>query len=117
MVVNYFNRNCAFDCLDECFTTTLSHEQHIGPTTLLIALIYIDRLKQTQVQKFKDFNPSELYLSALILASKYLNDAGMDEFSWNDEWATSSGFSLAKVNELELSLLDDLVSWKFCGNI
>uniref|UniRef100_A0A915ENY8 Protein CNPPD1 n=1 Tax=Ditylenchus dipsaci TaxID=166011 RepID=A0A915ENY8_9BILA len=92
MLVEYFNQNCAFnDCLDEDFASLLSRDKTFGPATLLIAMIYIDRLKQTQDG-----------------TSKYLNDAGMDDFVWNDEWASSSGFTLAKVNELELKLLDEL---------
>jgi hypothetical protein len=80
MLVDYFDRNHAIDRLDEDFTSSIAHQQNLGPATLLIAMIYIDRLKHSQkgdVKSFRQFNPSELYLSAVILATKYLNDAGM----------------------------------------
>ncbi|KAI1723982.1 cyclin domain-containing protein [Ditylenchus destructor] len=108
MMVDYFDRSETFEYFDEDFASAISFDQSIDPCTFLIAMIYIDRLKHSKQKSFKDFNPSELYLSALILASKFLEDPGSDEFVWNDEWATSSGFSLGKVNELELKLLTDL---------
>lgn len=114
MIVDYFNRNCAFDSLDTNFVANLSAENHVDPCTLVVAMIYIERLKSGT--HFWDFEPSELYLSALILATKLFNDAGNKEFYWNDEWASASGFSLAKVNQLELQLLQDLVSIFFFFN-
>lgn len=113
MVVDYFDRNDAFDSLDLDFVVNLSTENHVDPCTLIVAIIYIERLKNSYHSK--DFEPSELYLSALILATKLFNDAGSDQFYWNDEWASVSGFSLAKVNQLEIQLLQELVKFfKIC---
>lgn len=83
MVVDYFDRNCEFQCLDMQFASTLSRDAFVDPCTLLIALIYLDRLKNKRADYFLEESPcgpSELYLSALVLATKFLNDGGLDEF-------------------------------------
>lgn len=116
MVINYFDKNCTFlsHSLDLNFLMSFSENNCINPCTLLIAMIYVERVKQsaqqntTQTTQFHK-KSSELFLSALILATKFLNDGGLDEFYWNDEFALVSQISIAKINQLELELLDKLV--------
>jgi len=71
----------------------------------------MERLKRTHFTEFQESTASELYLSALILATKLNNDPGMDEYVYNDEWAVSASTSLQRVNELELKLLENL-NWQ-----
>lgn len=40
---------------------------------------------------------------------RFLNDAGNDDFIWNDDWAESLGIKTSALNDLELRLLKDLV--------
>jgi hypothetical protein len=72
-------------------------------------MIYISRLKKTKDHEYQQFNLSELYLSSLVLSTKFLNDGNLNEFVWNDEWASASGFSLPILNKLEIQLLQALV--------
>lgn len=119
MVVDYFDKNCTFlsHSLDLNFLMPFSKNNCINPCTLLIAMIYVERVKQsaeqlkTQQTNVYEFykNSSELFLSALVLATKFLNDGGLDEFYWNDEFASASQIPIAKINRLELDLLDKLV--------
>jgi hypothetical protein len=72
-------------------------------------MIYIERLRVKNPKAFGQFPPNDLYLSGIILATKFLNDCGLVEFVWNDEWAEISKLSMQRVNQLELRLLDGLV--------
>uniref|UniRef100_A0A914E3B4 Protein CNPPD1 n=1 Tax=Acrobeloides nanus TaxID=290746 RepID=A0A914E3B4_9BILA len=111
MVVDYFDQNCPYDYMDLDFAVSLARDGCIDPCTLLVALVYVDRMKNMDQKYFEESDPSDLYLSALVVASKFLHDGGLTEFIWNDEWAASSSNSLQRVNELELKILD-VLKWK-----
>ena len=68
-------------------------------------MVYVDRLRRANPQYFVETSPEDLYLSALIVAGKFLQDGGLDEYIWNDEWAQCSSRTIQRVNELELELL------------
>ncbi|KAH7730668.1 cyclin domain-containing protein [Aphelenchoides avenae] len=110
-VVDYFDKNSCFDYMDMDYATKLSKDGCISPCTLIAAMIYLERLKQTRYAEFQQSNAAELYLSAVVVATKLYNDAGLDEYVYNDEWAISAGTSTSRVNALELKLLNDL-DWK-----
>jgi len=112
MLVSYFDRHCTFDYLEMDFLANMaSSNGGIDPCTLLVAMIYVERLRKSNDEYFQQNQPSDLYLAALILAGKYLNDSGLDEFVWNDEWASHSGQTLTRINQLELEMLNRL-EWK-----
>ena len=71
-------------------------------------MIYVDRLRQANKQYFTETAPEDIYLSALVIAAKFLQDGGMEEFIWNDEWAQCSSRSTQRVNELELAILTNI---------
>lgn len=115
MVIDYFDKNNKVwsRSLEYSFLMLFSKSNCINPCTLLIAMIYIERVKQsfkknTIKNKFYK-KPSELFISALVLANKFLNDGGLDDFYWNNEFASVSQLSIAKINRLELELLNELV--------
>jgi len=109
MLVSYFDRHCTFDYLEMDFLANMaSSSGGIDPCTLLVAMIYVERLRKSDDEYFQQNQPADLYLSALILAGKYLHDSGLDEFVWNDEWASHSGQTLARINQLELEMLNRL---------
>uniref|UniRef100_A0A0N5ASC5 Protein CNPPD1 n=1 Tax=Syphacia muris TaxID=451379 RepID=A0A0N5ASC5_9BILA len=80
----------------------------VDPCTFLVAMVYIDRVRLADKNYFESSDPNDIYLSALVIASKFLYDGGLEEFVYNDEWAASASTSLDRVNELELKILD---SW------
>jgi len=108
MVLDYFHCFSPFDYLDADFATRLSRDGSVDPYTLLVAMVYMDRMRVCEKQLFESSDPADLYLSALVVASKFINDNGVDEYIHNDEWAASAATSLKRVNELELQLLNAL---------
>lgn len=115
LVVNYFDRNCSSlsnQFLDLDFAASVSYDSCLDPCTLVAAMIYIERLRSKNPKAYAQSTPNDLYLSALMLASKFLNDCGIEEFVWNDEYAEMAKTTIKRVNQLELRLLDNLVSLK-----
>lgn len=110
LLVNYFDKYAPYDYMDMDFATSLARESCVDACTFLVAMVYVDRVRNVDKLYFETSDPEEMYLSALVVASKYLHDGGLEEFVYNDEWAASAGRSLKRVNELELQLLD-LLSW------
>lgn len=76
-------------------------------------MVYLERLRTRHPQTFCATNPNDMYLASLMLATKFMNDCGLDEFIWNDEWAATAHYSMQRINQLELRMLDDLVSGFF----
>lgn len=119
---------------DISFIFELSRKRAISPCAIVVALIYLKRLKaksKTNVafNSFYNINESsscnnyiynydkysanclsntELCLISLLLASKYLVDEGEDEEIYNEEWADLVDFPVEKVNKIERSILKQL---------
>lgn len=110
MVVDYFDRFAPFDYMDLDYATQLSRDGCVDACTLLVAMVYIDRVRNMDRCYFEESDPSELYLSALVVASKYLQDGGLDEFVYNDEWGLAASTSTRRVNELEVCFLN-VLTW------
>lgn len=73
--------------------------------TLIIAMIYLDRLKGFKSDYLHQTSPSELFLVSLLIASKWLYDSGEDEIVYNDEWAEFGNLDLEDLNRLERDFL------------
>ncbi|KAI6190477.1 Protein CNPPD1 [Aphelenchoides bicaudatus] len=108
LVYAYFERVHSTEKLDLDFATRVSYDSCLDPCTLVAAMIYIERLRVKNPKAFGTFPPNDLYFSSIMLATKFLNDAGLEEFVWNDEWAEIAKSSMQRVNQLELRLLDGL---------
>lgn len=105
---DYFDKHAPFDYLDMDYATNLSREGCVDPCTLIVALVYLDRIRGNDRQHFETTDPADLYLAALIVASKFLHDDGSADFVYNDEWAASASTTLKHVNEQEISMLNGL---------
>jgi len=108
LVCGYFDRKSHNNFLDLDFAVRVSYDSCLDPCTLVAAMIYIERLRRKNPQAFNRESPNDLYLSSLILATKFLNDCGLDEFIWNDEWAEIAKTNQKNLNKIELRLLDNL---------
>jgi len=108
MVVEYFDQYSPFDYLDIDFATKLSREGSVDPCTLLVAMVYMDRVRLTDRSLFETSDPADVYLSSLVVASKFLHDNGLEDYVHNDEWAASSNVPISYLNRLELQLLISL---------
>lgn len=119
---------------DISFIFELSRKRAISPCAIVVALIYLKRLKAKSQASTNLFNINEPYscnntymnnnnydkyaanclsntelcLISLLLASKYLVDEGEDEEIYNDEWADLVDFPVDKVNKLERSILKQM---------
>ncbi|CAG9537884.1 unnamed protein product [Cercopithifilaria johnstoni] len=103
LAMDYFDDHCHMN-MD--LATSISRHGCVNACTFLVALVYLDRIRTADKTYFEFSNPGELYLSTLIIASKYLQDVGQREYIYNDEWAAFANISLKRVNEVELNVLD-----------
>ena len=94
----------------ERFITALCQKSNVHTSTLMCVTIYLDRLRQRlpRVAKGMACTCHRVFLAALILAAKYLNDSSPK----NKHWAryTLGLFSLAEVNLMEKQMLY-LLDW------
>ena len=92
------------------FITALCQKSNVHTSTLMCVTIYLDRLRQRlpRVAKGMACTCHRVFLAALILAAKYLNDSSPK----NKHWAryTLGLFSLAEVNLMEKQMLY-LLDW------
>ncbi|ORX89420.1 hypothetical protein K493DRAFT_233513, partial [Basidiobolus meristosporus CBS 931.73] len=91
------------------FIRELAARSKVHTPSFLCTMVYLDRLRQSLPEFARGMQCTchRIFLAALIIASKYLNDASPK----NTYWARyTSLFSLAEVNLMERQLLELLVS-------
>ncbi|PVU95242.1 hypothetical protein BB561_001953 [Smittium simulii] len=91
----------------EKFILNLIESSRVNMGTLLCTLVYLAKLKKTLPagSQGQECTSHRIFLAALILAGKYLNDSSPK----NKYWARYSGiFSLKEVNLMEKQFLDFL---------
>merc|ERR1711953_665437 len=74
-----------------------------SPCSLVLALLYLERLRSSNPQYLNSISSTDLFLVSLLVASKYLNDDGEEDEVFNDEWATSGGLEKKELNRMELT--------------
>jgi len=90
--------------LDTQLASSISRKACISPCSLMLGLIYIDRLRQKSPEYLQQVSSADLFLVAMMVASKFLYDDGEDGV-YNDEWAESAGVGTEAVNALEREFL------------
>ncbi|XP_058797885.1 protein CNPPD1 [Phymastichus coffea] len=96
--------------LDVEEASQISRNACVSPCSLVLALLYLERLKDCNPEYLKRVAPSELFLVSLMVASKFLNDDGEDDQVFNTEWAYSGDLSTTKINKLEKEFLE-AINW------
>uniref|UniRef100_A0A1B6DA34 Protein CNPPD1 n=1 Tax=Clastoptera arizonana TaxID=38151 RepID=A0A1B6DA34_9HEMI len=89
----------------------ISHHACVSPCSLVLALLYLERLKSCNSEYVEKVASSELFLVSMMVASKFLNDDGEEDEVFNDEWAASSGLDVKEINRLEREFLD-AINWE-----
>ncbi|TGZ46040.1 protein CNPPD1 [Temnothorax curvispinosus] len=91
--------------LDVEEASRISRNACVSPCSLVLALLYIERLKNCNPEYLHQVAPSELFLVSLMVASKFLHDDGEEDEVFNKEWANSGQVTISRMNKLEKDFL------------
>nr|CAD7589933.1 unnamed protein product [Timema genevievae] len=89
---------------------TFSRNACVSPCSLVLALLYLERLKTCNPEYLRTVASSELFLVSMMVASKFLNDDGEEDEVFNDEWAASAGISVKDINQIEREFLQAITN-------
>jgi len=76
-----------------------------GPNSLVVALLYLERLRKRNPDYLSTVSSADLFLVSLLVASKFLHDDGEEDEVFNDDWAASGGIDTKELNKLEMQFL------------
>uniref|UniRef100_A0AAF5CUN5 Protein CNPPD1 n=1 Tax=Strongyloides stercoralis TaxID=6248 RepID=A0AAF5CUN5_STRER len=105
MIVEYFLKHNTLYKLPLDFAVNLSRESYLEPCTMIVSMIYLERIRLLHEDFFITTTPAELYLSCLIVANKYLQDGACIEHIYNWEWANLVDKDIKEINKLEINML------------
>ncbi|XP_037807492.1 uncharacterized protein LOC119600960 [Lucilia sericata] len=77
--------------------------QTATPATLIMALIYLDRLNVTDPGYVRRITPQELFIVSMMISTKFY--VGYDEEIYMSDWAEYGNISEDKLKQLELNFL------------
>nr|SVE77005.1 EOG090X069C [Daphnia lumholtzi]SVE77603.1 EOG090X069C [Daphnia lumholtzi]SVE78231.1 EOG090X069C [Daphnia lumholtzi]SVE78860.1 EOG090X069C [Daphnia lumholtzi] len=93
------------------YAAELSREACLSPCSLVVALIYLERLCQSNPNFVSSIPSSKLFLVSVMVASKFLNDEGEEDEVINSEWANSAHIDLSNLNQIERQFLQ-AIEWR-----
>ncbi|KAK6625074.1 hypothetical protein RUM43_005365 [Polyplax serrata] len=83
----------------------------ISPCLLVLALLYLERLRSSNPKYLTKVSPTELFLISLLVGSKFLQDDGEEGELNNTDWAEITGLSVQEINKAEKDFLD-AINWQ-----
>ncbi|KAI5616053.1 protein CNPPD1 [Silurus asotus] len=92
------------------YAAHVAREACISPCAMMLALVYIERLRHRNPEYMQQISSSDLFLISMMVASKYLYDEGEEEEVFNDEWGAAGKLDVQTVNTLELNFLS-AIDW------
>ncbi|CAG2178034.1 unnamed protein product, partial [Oppiella nova] len=98
------------DVFDMTFAAQVSRQACITPTSIMLAMIYLERLKAKSPEYLRRVSTCDLFLVSIMIASKFLFDDGEDDEVFNDEWANSANIDVKQLNRLEREFLK-AINW------
>jgi len=96
------------DRLDVARAAAVSRETCASPTSLVLALVYLERLRGSNPTYLHSVSSADLFLVSLLVASKLLHDDGEEDEVFNEEWANSAGMEKKDLNRLEIEFLSNI---------
>jgi len=96
------------DRLDVARAAAVSRETCASPTSLVLALVYLERLRGSNPTYLHTVSSADLFLVSLLVASKLLHDDGEEDEVFNEEWANSAGMEKKDLNRLEMDFLSNI---------
>ncbi len=94
------------DRLDVHRAAEITRKTCTSPTSLVLALIYLERLRSGRASAYlEEVSPTELFLATLMVASKFLYDDGEVDEVCNDDWAAAGNIDVKEMNGLEIDFL------------
>ncbi|XP_015110142.1 protein CNPPD1 isoform X2 [Diachasma alloeum] len=102
---------CTLERLDVEEASRISRNACVSPCSFVLALLYLERLKDCNPEYLYKVAPSELFLVSLMIASKFLNDDGEEDEVFNTEWAQSGDLTVPHMNRLEKEFLT-AINWE-----
>uniref|UniRef100_A0A8C5L6C8 Protein CNPPD1 n=1 Tax=Jaculus jaculus TaxID=51337 RepID=A0A8C5L6C8_JACJA len=97
--------------LQKKYVAHVSREACISPCAMMLALVYIERLRHRNPDYLQHVSSSDLFLISMMVASKYLYDEGEEEEVFNDEWGAAGGMAVPTLNTLERGFLSAM-DWR-----
>jgi hypothetical protein len=112
------------------YASEISREACISPCSLVLAVIYLERLTKNNPNYVSSIPSSKLFLVSVVslaicysiiipikvpfcspqmIASKFLNDEGEEDEVFNSEWANCANIPLTDLNKLEREFLTAIV--------
>lgn len=119
------------DVFDLNFAAQVSRQACITPTSIMVSMIYLERLKAKNPEYLRRVSTCDLFLVSIVrnvcvtklqlisfilplnrqmIASKFLFDDGEDDEVFNDEWAASADIDVKQLNRLEREFLN-AINW------
>lgn len=96
--------------LQKKYAAHVAREACISPCAMMLALVYIERLRHRNPEYLQKISSSDLFLISMMVASKYLYDEGEDEEVFNEEWGAAGKLDVQTVNALEIRFLN-AIEW------
>ncbi|KAL1022349.1 hypothetical protein UPYG_G00025490 [Umbra pygmaea] len=96
--------------LHKKYAAHVAREACISPCAMMLALVYIERLRHRNPEYLQKISSSDLFLISMMVASKYLYDEGEDEEVFNDEWGAAGKLDVQTINTLEMNFLN-AIEW------
>uniref|UniRef100_A0A336KZK8 Protein CNPPD1 n=1 Tax=Culicoides sonorensis TaxID=179676 RepID=A0A336KZK8_CULSO len=81
----------------------------VTPCSLILAMIYLDRLNNRDPDYVRKITPSELFLVSMMVSTKFY--CGYDEDIYISAWAEYGNMTSDRLKELELDFLDAM-NWE-----
>ncbi|XP_058814602.1 protein CNPPD1 [Topomyia yanbarensis] len=81
----------------------------VTPCSLILAMIYLDRLNTIDPAYARRITPSELFIVSMMVSTKFY--CGYDEDIYLSAWADSGSMSIDHMKALELEFLD-AIGWE-----